>query len=286
MSFKIPAVIREKLSPIRQKLFGYPGWVGYDTDLIPKNRLMRSEGISNLEEWFRWAEEWKMYLCVYGNLESGSDVLEMGCGLGRIAYPLRFILRDGGTYTGFDIVKYKIDFLSEKYKSKLPNYTFVWADVFNSEYNQNGEIKPTDFSFPSQDACFDVVYAASVFTHMVPATTAWYLQEAARVLRPGGRCVFSFFLLDYYVQGQKRPLGFAKDYFNFDHQYESYGENFRTVSAEVPDRMTAYRRSFVEKLAADAGLVLIAEPVKGIWSGSSASQISAQDLMIFEKMRV
>ena len=65
----------------------------------------------------------------------------------------------------------------------------------------------------------NLVFAASVFTHLVPETTARYIREAARVLKPGGRAVFSFFILYYYEQGRERPLGFAREFFAFDHPF-------------------------------------------------------------------
>jgi cyclopropane fatty-acyl-phospholipid synthase-like methyltransferase len=41
----------------------------------------------------------------------------------------------------------------------------------------------------------DLVFAASVFTHVLPANVAHYFREAARILRPDGRCIFSFFFV-------------------------------------------------------------------------------------------
>ena len=73
--------------------------IAYDPKLVPPLRLMRTEGIEVLEEWFRWGEEWSVLLRAFGGLRITSDVLEIGCGLGRIAFPLRYVLRDG-TYRG------------------------------------------------------------------------------------------------------------------------------------------------------------------------------------------
>ena len=84
--------------------------IAYDPQLVPPLHLMRTEGIDVLEEWFRWGEEWSVMLRAFGGVRATSDVLEIGCGLGRIAFPLRYVLRDG-TYRGFDISMQKIDFL-------------------------------------------------------------------------------------------------------------------------------------------------------------------------------
>jgi SAM-dependent methyltransferase len=179
--------------------------IAYEPELIPPPELMRREGVDVLEEWFRWAEEWSMVLRIYAGLTRHSHVLEVGCGLGRIAHGLRFILSPYGTYHGFDIVAQKIAFLEQSFTPKYRNFHFRLADVHNTTYNPTGRFQGATFEFPYRDGEFDVVYAASVYTHLLPATAAQYLRESARVLKHGGRLVISVFLLDYYRREQERP---------------------------------------------------------------------------------
>src|SRR5262245_1963358 len=98
---------------------GWPGWLAYEPRLVPPPALMRSEGIDVMEEWFRWAEEWSMLLRVYGRVTARSDVLEIGCGAGRIAFPLRYILAEG-EYDGLDIRREPIDFLQRVFQPAHP----------------------------------------------------------------------------------------------------------------------------------------------------------------------
>lgn len=256
----------------------YPEWLAYEPRLIPPPALMGEEGITILEEWFRWGEEWSMLLRSYGKLTPASDVLEIGCGLGRIAFAIRYLVRRG-TYMGFEIVRSKVEFLQTNFHRAHPNFSFVWADVSNTYYNPGGTLNPTQYRFPAADASKDVILAASVFTHMAPEHAAHYLREAARALKPGGRCVFSFFLLERYIAGAARPFNFGGPAFAFDLQLPAWGDGFAYVNADNPEQMTAFRTSLIDRLAREAGLE-IAEIVPGLWSGTEPAAAPTQDLVI------
>src|SRR6478672_3358237 len=64
-------------------------------------------------------------------LNRDSHVLEIGCGVGRLAYELSDQLGPSGAYVGFDISKTAIDWLNEHYAPRLPNFSFDLADVLN-----------------------------------------------------------------------------------------------------------------------------------------------------------
>jgi hypothetical protein len=112
---------------------------------------------------------------------------------------------------------------------------------------------------------------------------AHYFCESSRVLKPGGRCVFSLFLLDNYHSGQARPLGFAREAFNFDHPYQDAGPHFAIGVPENPEEMTAYGLPLIEQFAEQAGLELAMPPAPGFWSGSHANWVGAQDVVVLAK---
>jgi len=258
-------------------------WVAYDPHLIPPLHMMQEEGVHVLEEWLRWAEEWSMLLRIYGGITSTSAVMEIGCGLGRIAFPLRHILSSQGSYDGFDIYLNKITFLEETFQQSYPNFRFIWAGIHHPLYNPEGSVPITDYFFPYQGNSFDIVYATSIFTRLLPDATEHLFCQSAQALKQGGRCLFSFFLLDHYQPGIPRPAGFERDDFNFDHSYGDYGDHFAIVDPDNPERMTAYRLPLIEALAAKAGLALVQASVPGLWSGSISAWVSAHDLIILEK---
>jgi SAM-dependent methyltransferase len=260
----------------------YPDWVAYEPALVPPPALLRTEGITVLEEWFRWGEEWSVLLRLHGRLGPRSQVMEIGCGLGRIAFPLRRLLGPEGSYTGFEVVREKVEFLERAFTPAYPRFRFVHADVRNSYYNPGGRLAPTAYRFPADDASRDLVFAASVLTHMLPEDAAHYLRETARVLRPGARCVVSVFLLDHYERGQPRPAAFARSIFDFDHGWGAWGDDFATVHPDDPERMTAYRLALLERFAREAGLRLAQPPVPGMWSGQVEQWVGSQDVVVME----
>jgi SAM-dependent methyltransferase len=105
-------------------------------------------------------------------LADGTSLLDLGCGSGRLAHALGSRVRIG--YLGLDVVP---ELLAYARTRCPPDYQF--------EVN-------TGLSLPAADASFDMACAFSVFTHLQHEETFSYLEELARVLKPGGRLVFSF----------------------------------------------------------------------------------------------
>jgi len=172
-------------------------------------------------------------LLVRHGLKPEHRVLDVGCGVGRVALPLtRFIT--SGTYDGFDIVKRWIRWCRRHITPAHPNFRFTHANIHNSHYNRRG-VTASQFRFPYEDAAFDFVFATSVFTHLDPAAARNYLREALRVLRPGGTLLATFFLLDDDVENP--ALDFKVD--RGDH---------RLLSESDPDWGIAFDRSILDEL--------------------------------------
>ena len=261
---------------------GYPDWVAYEPSLIPPEKLMRSEGITVLEEWFRWAEEWSMLLRIYGNLHASSRVLEIGCGLGRIAFALRYLIPKG-SYSGFEIVREKTEFLQKNFQAAHPNFKFRWANIHNTYYNPEGKQKASRYQFESKNNSFDTVFAASVFTHLHPEAALNYFKETARVLAPGGKAVFSFFILDYLQPAEQRPYGFSRPAFNFGYKLPLYGDSFAYSNPDNQEEMTAFSMTLLKQFASESNLEICGEPIPGLWSGRFKNGIGSQDLLILRK---
>lgn len=130
-----------------------------------------------------------------GGVGPSSRVLDVGCGSGRLARELVGLLRPPGAYVGFDVDAEAVAWCRRAYAGHL-QATFVHADLANGFYAPRGAAPAAGYAFPVEDGWADCVVATSVFTHLLDADAARYLDESRRVLAPGGRIVASFLLQD------------------------------------------------------------------------------------------
>lgn len=108
----------------------------------------------------------------YG-LPADGYLVDVGCGSGRLARPLSAYLK--GRYLGLDLVP---DLVAHARKiAARPDWRFEVVE---------------HIGIPEKDAVADMVCFFSVLTHLRHEQSYWYLEEARRVLKPGGRVVFSF----------------------------------------------------------------------------------------------
>jgi SAM-dependent methyltransferase len=161
---------------------------GRHDPLVPPRRMQFvGEG-----DFVATGDEFLGHLTDLAGLEPTSDVLDVGCGIGRMARPLAGFLR-GGSYAGFDVNEMAIRWCRQRYPA---SFRFDVADLYNARYHPGGTQEAREYRFPYDDAHFDVVLMASVLTHLMAPEADRYLAEARRVLRPGGRLLATFFLLD------------------------------------------------------------------------------------------
>ena len=202
-------------------------------------------------------------------LQPDQAVLDVGCGVGRTAAALGTYLLPSARYEGFDIVDKEIAWCRSHLSARFPNFRFQTADVFNQFYNRSGQTPAAAFSFPYADRTFDCAVVASVFTHMLEAGVARYIHEIARVLKPGGRCLASFYLLN-----RESLAGIVEgtSTFTFAHSVDGCVVEDR----HDPEVAVAYAEAKCRALFADSGLT-IDEVVYGSWS---SERNQTQDLVI------
>jgi ubiquinone/menaquinone biosynthesis C-methylase UbiE len=208
-----------------------------------------------------------------GGLKPHDRVLDVGCGIGRMAVALAGYLTPPGSYEGFDIVSSGVAWCREHITPRFPQFTFRHADIFNACYNSTGNIMAGDFQFPYPDSYFDFVFLTSVFTHMLPRDVEHYLSEIVRVMAPGSRCLISYFLLsDEIVKRIEAGDPTLKHNFRFDHG------DYRTTNDDTPETAVAYHEHYIREKYEHAGLN-ISEVLHGTWSGHTSARHS-QDVVI------
>ena len=124
-------------------------------------------------------------------------MLDIGCGIGRMARVLVPVLEPPGSYDGFDIAEPGIRWCQSHYRDTPAPFRFEYANVHNSVYNPSGRDTPETYRFPYDDGSFELAIATSVFTHLLADAADHYLAEAARVLAPGGRLFATWFALEH-----------------------------------------------------------------------------------------
>lgn len=214
---------RDELTP--------PQWMFHDPD--------RVDGSHDVREFISIGETTVAWFIDQG-LRPTDRVLDLGCGIGRMALPLTKYLAGGGTYDGIEIARYKVDYCQRTVGNHYPNFKFHHTNVFNKYYNPRGKVSAAEYRFPFANESFDFIFLVSVFSHMLPADMENYLSEIARVMDKGATCITTYFLMDR--KGQS-PLS------QFD-----YSDVCSIYRRDEPEHGVQYIESYVLGLYEKLGL--------------------------------
>ena len=240
----------------------------HDPELPPK-RLRQFVGAGDFRA---TGEEFTAYMRRLVSLEPSDRVLDVGSGIGRIALPLTRVLDSSGGYDGIEIVKSGVDWCRKNITAKHPNFRFHHSDIYNGTYNPRGQVQADDYRFPFDDDSFDVVILTSVFTHLLASTIDHYVAEIARTLRPGGRVLATFFVLD------DESLRLLDGGHSAIPMHESMEGGVRVMSRETPEAAIAFPEPWVRDVFAGHGLT-VQEIHRGTWCGRPEG-LSVQDVVI------
>jgi SAM-dependent methyltransferase len=207
-------------------------------------------------------------------LDPNDAVLDVGCGVGRMAHSLVHYLAPNASYEGFDIADRLVDWCQREVSPRFPNFGFRKVDLYNKLYNPSGTGSAERFTFPYESERFDFVLLASVFTHMLPQEVRHYLDEIHRVLRPGGRCLCTLFLMNADAEALIRAGKSTQD---MCHPLE---ECYTTLP-DLPEAAVGFVESRVLEWLAERGFTLAAK-CYGSWCGRLRFT-SYQDMLIWQK---
>ena len=209
----------------------------------------------------------------YNIIQPNYNVLDVGCGVGRIALPLTKYLHSG-TYFGFDIFKDLITWSDMNITKKFPQFKFKLIDIKNNLYNPKGSLLPTQFTFPYGDNNFDLCISTSVFTHMRKQELVHYIKEITRVLKLNKICFATFFLIN---EQNMKLIKSGKSTMNFT----LVNEGYFVVNAKNHEQAIGYDEKMIKEIFAESGLII--DSIKyGNWSGRD-NFTTHQDIIIAHK---
>ncbi len=266
-------------APLRlfaRRFFYFP-FDTYETILGKRPNGVPPRGIFfiSYDDYVKQGEKYLSYFKELCGLHPSHAVLDVGCGIGRIAVPLTRFLNEKGTYDGFDAVKSGIDWCNKNISAKHPNFHFQYTGLYTHLYNTSDTTDAINFVFPYEAAKFDFVFLTSVFTHLMPAEIENYITETGRVMKPGASCLISL----YIVNCESEDLMIRKAAqinFPFNKGF------FRLSTLNTIDRTIAYDEEWLLEKLSNSGLKM-GSIQYGQWCGRKHF-LDYQDLLICRKI--
>ncbi|WP_424629794.1 class I SAM-dependent methyltransferase [Bradyrhizobium sp. SYSU BS000235] len=254
-TIKAPAAVASRIMPtsVRNALIAGYDIASFKASGLPPRQLRA--WISPL--WFDFRDTGRSqleYFIDVAGLQPSHRVLDIACGVGRIAIPLSTYLNDEGGYEGFDIKKELIEWCQNNISARRKNFQFRVADVATT-WNPEGRSSVEDYRFPYPDSTFNLAYAGSIFTHILPNGAKNYLQQTARVLKPGAPLAATWLVYNERSMRLTSTAAAVQRHWSYD------CGDFRIKSKEQPEASVAHEEAAVRKMYNDAGFEIL-EPFR------------------------
>jgi SAM-dependent methyltransferase len=165
---------------------------------------------------------------------SESRILDIGCGVGRLAIGILNQMSKPPLYWGVDVDPGSIKWCQRHISRDHSGFHFTHVNVVNRRYNAQGAVADGSFRFPFADGLFDAIYLYSVFSHMMPGDIKTYLAEFRRLLVPRGQVFFTAFAEERVPEVMENPPGYRMNW-------------------SGPLHCVRYQKEFLESLVAQAG---------------------------------
>jgi cyclopropane fatty-acyl-phospholipid synthase-like methyltransferase len=172
----------------------------------------------------------------FAGLKQDDHILDIGCGVGRLATGLAARFDGRVDYVGVDVDAGRIAWCRKHLGAE--KVKFVAIDVANERYNPTGKKVDDRFALPLSDQAFDVIHLFSVFSHLEIDDTIGYLREFRRLLAPSGRVYLTAFIEDGVADMEINPDGYG----DFPSEWSG------------PLHCVRYDHTFFDGLVTDAGL--------------------------------
>jgi ubiquinone/menaquinone biosynthesis C-methylase UbiE len=180
------------------------------------------------------------------SLDPQQHIVDLGCGCGRMAIHILPRLGAQGSYLGVDNSPELIEWCVENISPLYRNVRFQHIDVHGSYSNPNGTLSASQVHIDLETSKADLLMAISLFTHMLIPDVRFYLAEARRVLKLGGRLAATFFLLnDASVRAMRTKAA------TYDFQFDA-GCGSKGWRQEPLEEAVAHEEGRIVQMIADA----------------------------------
>lgn len=198
-----------------------------------------------------------------GGLQEHERVLDIGCGIGRMAVPLtQYLNPETARYVGIDPASAGIQWCTRNIGSVYPNFRFMHLDIANALYNPDGYIRGVEIALPFSNGAFDFAIMTSVVTHLPEEEIAPYFREISRLLELGGRLFLSAFVM----APDKVSAGTPRVVFNRAGQGAAWYAN-----PQAPLAAVAFDDGFLDEALRAAGFEIALKRF-GHWRGGTGEK--------------
>lgn len=250
--------------------------------LIP-NESDRRGGKYSYAEWAHVIGIFQTLMFLHLRKKEGNNILDIGCGTGLLGIASEPFIEEGGKYTGIEVSKKNVTFCRGHYPSS--NFKFTHVNAANTFYAPDQKNKA---KWPIETESCDLVTALSVWTHMNEEDALFYFREINRVLKPNGKAIVTFFLLDKTYRSSLPTRSNREGRFNMTLQNQwifdqpSYGSTmwFHPKWVKVPEHAIGINEAGLDRLTESSGMKLI-EHHQGNWK--EIPGVFFQDVLIFKK---
>lgn len=168
------------------------------------------------------------------NATENTVVLDIGCGVGRLAIGLKNTLPNIKQYYGVDISERAINWCRKYLQTSSLNYQFLLLDMKNDLYNRDGRDLNDGILLPFKNSEIDIIYLYSVFSHMKSMDIINYLKEFRRILNVDGKIFFTAFVEEGVEDEMENPKNYIMDW-------------------TMPLHCVRFDRKYLERLIGQAG---------------------------------
>jgi SAM-dependent methyltransferase len=145
-------------------------------------------------------------------LTSETRILDIGCGVGRLAIGILSLMEKPPRYWGLDVDTHSVRWCKRHIEAKQSRFQFDRVNALNRRYNPSGVDLEASFRLPYENASFELVYLYSVFSHMMPKDVELYLAQFHRLLTTTGEIFLTNFVETNVPDVVENPEGYHREW--------------------------------------------------------------------------